>query len=88
MLWILQEKRPSTAQKHNCSKYNSKYAYFVVLIVVEDFFVCFFCQRCNRKLCVHIMLHLTLTIEGKRSRRAKHGDFEQSAEIQRENRFT
>lgn len=41
----------------------------------------------NRKLCVLTSCLLTLTIEGKRSRRAKHGDFEQSAEIQRENRF-
>lgn len=53
---------------------------------------CFYALRCvrlsNRKLCVLPPCYLTLTIEGKRSRRAKDGDFEQSAEIQRENRFT
>lgn len=33
---------PLLRKKHYCSKYNSKYAYFVVLIVVGFFFVCFF----------------------------------------------
>lgn len=40
----------------------------------------------NRKSCALIPPLLTPAIGGKRSRRAKHGDFEQSAEIQRENR--